>query len=100
LLTRFIGAVIESAATGELIRIDSGEGRGKLSISVTRPQSTAHLDEGQLLDPAFSVAGDGEGARLGLGFALRMVRGLARLAGGDLRLSQTELTLILPIAHG
>jgi signal transduction histidine kinase len=100
LLTRFVGAVIESAATGEMIRIDTGEGRGKLSISVTRPASTAQLGESQLLDPAYTAAGDGEGARLGLSFALRMVRGLARLAGGDLRLNQAEMTLILPIARG
>jgi signal transduction histidine kinase len=100
LLKRFVGAVIEAAADGELIRIDTGEGRGKLSISITRPASTALLAEGQLLDPSFSAPSDGDGAKLGLGFALRLVRGLARLAGGNLRVSQPELTLILPIARG
>lgn len=100
LLKRFIEAVVESAAANELIRVEAGEGRGRLSISVTRPASTTHLSESQLLDPSFSTAADGEGSRLGLGFALRLVRGLARLAGGDLRLSQSELTLMLPIARG
>jgi signal transduction histidine kinase len=99
-LKRFIEAVVESAAASELIRVEAGEGRGRLSISVTRPASTTHLSESQLLDPSFSTAADGEGSRLGLGFALRLVRGLARLAGGDLRLSQSELTLMLPIARG
>ena len=100
LLKRFIGAVIEAAAAGELIRIETGEGRGRLTISATRPASTAHLGDSQLLDPSYSTAADGEGARLGLGFALRLVRGLASLAGGDLRLSQSDLTLILPLARG
>ena len=37
-------------------------------------------------------------ARLGLGFALRLVRGLARLAGGDLKLTAAEFQLVLPAA--
>ena len=99
LLRRFIGATVEAAAAGELIRIDAGEGRGRLSISATRPASTAHFSEAQMFDPSFSTGDEGEGSRLGLGFALRLVRGLARLAGGDMRLSKSELTLILPLAR-
>jgi len=100
LLKRFVAAVVEAAAAGELIRVDAGESRGRLSISATRPASTAHLSEAQMFDPSFSTSGEAEGSRLGLGFALRLVRGLARLAGGDLRLSQSDLTLILPLARG
>jgi len=99
LLKRFIGALIDAGATGELIHVDAEEGRGRLSLTASRPVSTAHLSEAQLFDPAFSPGAEGEGSRLGLGFALRLVRGLARLAGGDLRLSQSELTLILPLAR-
>jgi len=100
LLKRFIGAVIDAAAAGEQIRIDTGEGRRRLSISATRPAATTHLSEAQLFDPSFSADAEGEGSRLGLGFALRLVRGLARLAGGDLRPSPSGLTLILPLARG
>jgi len=99
LLKRFIGAVVEAAAAGELIRIDAGEGRGRLTISATRPASTARLSEEQMLDPSFLAGDEVDRSRLGLGFALRLVRGLARLAGGDLGLSQSELTLILPLAR-
>ena len=53
-----------------------------------------------MFDPSFATGDEGKGSRLGLGFALRLVRGLARLAGGDLRLSQSDLTLILPLARG
>jgi len=100
LLKRFIGAVIEASAPGELVQIEAEEARGRLSISATRPASTGHLSEAQLFDPAFSTVAEGEGSRLGLGFALRLVRGLARLAGGDLRLSPSDFTLILPLARG
>ena len=100
LLKRFVGAVVEAAAPGELIHVDAEEGRGRLSISATRPVATAHLGEAQLFDPSFDTGVEGEASRLGLGFALRLVRGLARLAGGDVRLSQSEMTLILPLARG
>jgi signal transduction histidine kinase len=100
LLKRFIDAVVEAAAGGELVRIDAEESRGRLSISASRPAATAHLSEAQLLDPSYSTGPDGEASRLGLGFALRLVRGLARLARGDLRVSQSEITLILPLVRG
>jgi len=100
LLKRFIGAVIDAAAAGESIHLHAKEERGRLSISATRPAATTHLSEAQLFDPSFSTDTEGEGSRLGLGFALRLVRGLARLAGGDLRPSRAELTLILPLARG
>jgi hypothetical protein len=100
LLRRFIGAAIEAATTGELIQVEAAESRGRLSISVTRPAATAHLGEAQLFDPSFSTGSEGEGSKLGLGFALRLVRGLARLADGDLRLSRSDMTLILPVARG
>jgi hypothetical protein len=99
LLKRFIGALVEAGSAGEMIHVDAEEGRGQLSITASRPISTAHLSEAQLFDPAFSTGAEDEGARLGLGFALRLVRGLARLAGGDLRLSASDLTLILPLAR-
>jgi hypothetical protein len=100
LLKRFLGAVIEAAAPHETIHIEVKEGRGRLAIAASRPAATLHLSEAQLFDPSYATAAEGEGSRLGLGFALRLVRGLARLAGGELRLSASELTLMLPLAGG
>jgi hypothetical protein len=100
LLKRFIGALLNAAAPGELIHLGAEEARRRLSITTTRPAATSHLSEAQLFDPSFSTDAEGEGSRLGLGFALRLVRGLARLAGGELRLTRTELTLTLPLARG
>ena len=99
LLKRFLGAIIEAAAPHDLIQIEAKEGKGRLAVTVSRPAATLHLGESQLFDPSYATAAEGEGSRLGLGFALRLVRGLARLAGGDLSLSTSDLTLILPLVH-
>src|SRR4249919_1419363 len=99
LLKRFLGAIIEAAAPQDLIQIEAKEGRGRLAVTVSRPAATLHLGESQLFDPSYATAAEGEGSRLGLGFALRLVRGLARLAGGDLSLSASELKLILPLVR-
>ena len=76
--------MIESTAAHETIHVEAKEGRGRLAIAVSRPAATLHLGEAQLFDPSYSTGTSGEGRGLGLGFALRLVRGLARLAGGDL----------------
>ena len=99
LLKRFLAALIEAAAPHETIHIEAKEGRGRLAVSASRPAATLHLGEVQLFDPSFATAAEGEGSRLGLGFALRLVRGLARLAGGELSLSASQLTLVLPLAR-
>jgi len=99
LLKRFLGALIDSAAPHETVHIEAKEGRGRLAVAVSRPGATLHLGESQLFDPSFTTAAEGEGSRLGLGFALRLVRGLARLAGGELSLSASQLTLMLPLVR-
>ena len=96
MLRRFIGAAVDAAPNGQLVEVDVKQVRKLLVIAVTRPISTHHLTEAQMLDPSFIE--EGESSRLGLGFALRLVRGLARLAAGDLTLAPTELQLSLPAA--
>ena len=73
------------------------ETKKRLTISVTRPMSTRNLTDEQIMDPSFQSDGE-EGAKLGLGFALRLVRGLARLAQGDFKLAPAEFQLVLPAA--
>jgi signal transduction histidine kinase len=98
LLGRLIGAAVEAAPDGQQVDVDVREARKQIMISVTRPVSTRHLGEEQIMDPSFQS--DGEPAsRLGLGFALRLVRGLARLAGGDLKVTAAEFQLVLPAAR-
>ena len=67
-------------------------------LTISRPAATVNLVEHQLLDPAFHTPEEGEGSRLGLGFALRLVRGLARLAGGDLVFTASDFALSFPLA--
>ena len=98
LLSRLLGAAVEAAEDGEQVDVHVREGKKVLNISVTRPASTRQLNEAQIMDPAFQVEGADGGSRLGLGFALRLVRGLAQLAAGSLRLTQTEFQLVLPAA--
>ena len=100
LFSRFFGALIESAAAHETIHVEAKEGRGRLAVTVSRPAATLDLGEAQLLDPSYATPAEGEGSRLGLGFALRLVRGLARLAGGELSASASDLTLTLPLVRG
>lgn len=97
LIRRFLVAVIAAGEAGERfeVRISRATDR-RVAISVGRPMVTVGLDEGALLDPSY-VAGEGEGPNiLGLGFALRMVRGLARMVGGEVQAEPGSLTVFLP----
>jgi signal transduction histidine kinase len=98
LLRRLIGAVIDAANADETIRVDIQEAKGRCTISITRPASTATLTDRQMLDPSFQSAGEGEDSRLGLGFALRLVRGLVRLAGGSLSFTRDQIALTIRAA--
>ena len=91
-------AVVDAATAGEGIRVEVERVRTGVAISATRPMATAQLSDAQLFDPSFSTGAEGEDSKLGLGFALRLVRGLAKLAGGDLRVSGSDLVLTLPRA--
>lgn len=98
LLTRLLGAAVDAAPDGHQVEVDVRETRKRMTISVTRPMSTRQLSDDQVMDPSFQSDGEGA-ARLGLGFALRLVRGLARLARGDLKLTPAEFQLDLPGAN-
>lgn len=93
LVRRFIEGVVAVAAADETVAIMVDRERGNCAIAVTRPAALAGQPDEQLLDPAFAT---GEGGLLGVGFALRLVRGLARIAGGDLRIEPARLVLLVP----
>ena len=96
LLQRLLTAVVDAASPGEAVRIEVERGKGRIAVSASRPMATSQLSDAQLFDPSFSTSAEGEDSRLGLGFALRLVRGLAKLAGGDLRISASDFVLSLP----
>ena len=97
LLSRLLGAAADAASNGQQIEVFVLETKKRLTISVTRPMSTRNLTDEQMMDPSLQSDGE-EGAKLGLGFALRLVRGLARLAQGDFKLTPAEFQLVLPAA--
>lgn len=97
LIRRFLSAVVGAGEAGERFDVDVAKGRLQdVRIGISRPMATVGLSEGMLLDPSY-VASEGEAAAiLGLGFALRMVRGLARMVGGDVQVEQGTLAVFLP----
>ncbi len=99
LLRRFLGAVVEAAAADETIKVEVHEEKGRCLVSVTRPAATANVGERQMLDPSFLASGEGEGSRLGLGFAMRHVRGLVRLTGGSLKFTADQIVLTIRAAR-
>lgn len=95
LLRRFLGSVLASAGTGDRLQVTTARSDGRTTIGVTRPLSTRSLSATAIVEPSFVVEG-GSDQMLGLGFALRLVRGLARMVGGDLSIGDSELLLSLP----
>jgi hypothetical protein len=98
LLGRFAEAVIDQAAAGESLRISVDQGEADCRIFISRPAAFRDLPDGLLFDGAIALDAGGEGNGYSAGFSLRLVRGLARIGGGDLVTSPTSLTLVFPRA--
>ena len=94
LLQRLIGGLIDCSEPGEPISLTASQSKDRCTVTVDRPLALGGLGEDDLLDPGFASLGQ-RNARLSLGFSLRLVRGIAQLAGGDLTVSRTKLTLLL-----
>lgn len=97
---RLGSALIGLAAPGERIaaRLEAGEG-GQVHLSLSRPAVLGGRPEASLLDPGHDANGDlPDGPVLGLGFTLRLVRGLAEAAGGGLAIEPERFVLLLPSA--
>ena len=97
MIQRLLGAAVDASPDGQMVEVEVKEAKRRISMSVTRPASTRHLSDVQVMDPSFQAEGVPV-SQLGLGFALRLVRGLSRLAGGELNLTGSEFQLILPVA--
>jgi len=96
LVRRFVESVVDVASPSEMLALGIGSQNGMCSITVTRPRAIRDVSEEQLFDPGFALNPDD---KLGIGFALRLVRGLARIAGGDLRVEAEQLALLMPAAQ-
>jgi len=98
LLYRLSAGMIEHAGAGERLRLAAEASGDSCRFAITRPTALRGLSDAQLFDPRPGTAEAGEMAALGIGFSLRLVRGLARIAGGDLVVSKAGITLLLPLA--
>jgi len=89
LLFRLFNALADRAETGERLYVSAESTVGGARISVGRPEALKGITDTELFE---SKGGEGvEG-----GFSLRLARGLARIAGGDLVSSRQVFALLFP----
>ena len=92
LLVRLFRALAERAARGERLQVAADVSGNNARITISRPSALSGLGDSDLFD----VARGSEGAQGG--FSLRLARGLARIAGGDLVSSRDSFALVFPRA--
>jgi hypothetical protein len=89
LVFRLMGALVDQAQAGERLQLTVDQVNGNARISISRPATLRGLGDSELFDA-------GRGGDATPGFSLRLVRGLARIAGGDLSASRDMFALIFP----
>ena len=94
LTERLVGALIDVMEPSDTLRIETVGHATHCELRIQRPDSLAAHAATKLFDPAFQLEQEGR-ALLGIGFALRLVRGLARVGGGDLTVDDTHFHLTL-----
>ena len=92
LLVRLFRALAERAGRGERLEVAADVTGKAARVTISRPAALAGLGDSDLFD----VARGREGAQGG--FSLRLARGLARIAGGDLVSSRDSFALVFPRA--
>ena len=90
LLFRLFAVLAEQADRGERLQLSVEPEGERVRISVTRPAALRGFSDAELFEGR--RAGEGPPG----GFSLRLVRGLARIAGGDLTGSRDTLSLLFP----
>ena len=96
LIMRLASLIIDCADAGEHLRLSLEESGSSCRIVMSRPASLRNVQDKMLFE---GLPGTGEGdASCSPGFPLRLVRGLARMSGGDLVASPTSLSLVVPRA--
>jgi signal transduction histidine kinase len=99
MLERLLSATVGLSAAGETIAVNctSEAEAGTVAIAFSRPALLEGQPETDLLDPGFSPDGDWPDApALGLGFALRLIRNIAREVNGQLAIEPQDFVLHLP----
>jgi hypothetical protein len=81
--------LIGQADRGERLRLSLDQSGDRWRVSMTRPGRLAVLSDDQLI---------GSESSFEQGFSLRIVRGLARIAGAELTTPQGSISLLFPRA--
>jgi hypothetical protein len=95
LVSRFVDAVLHGAGVGEHLRIWIGRSETDCRVAISRPAALRDLPDALLFE---GIGGPEADSGFSAGFSLRLVRGLARIGGGDLVTSPTSLALTFPRA--
>jgi hypothetical protein len=90
LLLRLFVTLAERAESGERLTVSVDAVNGKSRISISRPIALRGLSDTDMFDPTVGREG------LHGGFSLRLARGLARIAGGDLVTGRDAFSLVFP----
>jgi len=89
LLVRLFGALAERAAPRERLYVSAETVNGYARLSISRPAAMKDMSDAELFNGAAEHGFEG-------GFSLRLARGLARIAGGDLISSRDTFSLVFP----
>jgi hypothetical protein len=89
LVMRLSGAVIEHATSGEALRLSVEQALGSCRVSISRPAALVGVSDASLF---------GRDLKDAQGFSLRLVRGLARIAGAQLVTLPGAIALDFPSA--
>lgn len=93
LLSRLLATLLSAAGEGERIGVSLADGGDSVAVAFDRPRAFAAYPE----DAIFAIDDEGDDAALlGAGFALRLIRNLARELGGALVIEAERLTIRLP----
>ena len=91
LMRRFCFALVDAATPREKIAIAVDCDVGQCLVNIVRPQALRDLSDAQLFG-----RDDQNPDVLASSFSLKLARGIAQTAGGDLRVAGDKLALVLP----
>lgn len=93
MLSRLLATLLSAAEDGERVGLAVSADAGRVSIRFDQPRALASLGG----DALFAMDDEQQdGALLGTGFALRLVRNIARQLGGTLAIGPDAMTVELP----
>jgi hypothetical protein len=97
---RFADAMAGAAVPGEQMQASLELKRNDLILSIARPSALSLASGEKLLDPEFAIDGSQGALGLGIGFELRLLNGLAGIAGGRLEFEESQISLVFPTKEG